>query len=231
MIAILSSLIAKDFEQKTGIKSIGLPPFEKLDPPVSTHADMLLSVINNNIFVFSEYFDLNRELFRNIPKDYNIKKIEKGCQSKYPNDIALNVLIIDKKVFCNVKHTAKEIVDYVIKSGYELINISQGYSACSTLVIGKNAAITSDIGVYKELLKRKIDALLISNEGIRLNGYNCGFIGGSSGCNDKVVYFFGQIEKHRDFVKIKEHLYKYGHTYSSVFFNELSDYGGIKFFF
>ncbi len=229
MVAILSSQVANEFYNKTNIDVISLPPYDKLDTPVSTHADMLVSIIDDNIFVYNEYYEANKSLFSSLDEKYKIVKVKKACDKKYPNDIALNVLIIGNKIFCNIKNTAKEILEYAEKNGYELINISQGYSACSTLVIGDKSAITADKGVYKALLKENIKTLLITNDTIKLQGYNCGFIGGCGGAYNKKVIFFGEIENHPDFDKINDFLSGENCTYISVSNGDVYDFGGIKF--
>ena len=101
MVALVSSLVAEEFKNKTGIETISLPAYACLDTPVSTHADMLLSVIDNNIFIYKDYYLENEHLFSPLQTKYNIIKVEKECKSKYPFDVALNVLIIDKKILIN----------------------------------------------------------------------------------------------------------------------------------
>ncbi len=231
MIAVLSNLISEQFEKSTGIKALSLKPYSKLDAPVSTHADMLLCVIDNTVFCYKEYYLENIDLFNTIEQEgYNIIKVEKECSKKYPNDIALNALVIDKKLFCNEKYTANEIIEYAKNNDYKIINVNQGYSACSTLVVDKAYAITADAGMKIALEKENINLLFISGEGIKLPGYNCGFIGGSGIVIDDKAYFFGNIKKHHDFEKMKKIFDNKKIGIFEIIPNDVCDFGGVKIF-
>ena len=70
-----------------------------------------------------------------------------------------------------------------------------------------NSIITSDEGIYKEVIKHGIDCLLIQKGHIDLFELNYGFIGGCSGLISKnKIAFLGDITKHPDYIKIKEFL-------------------------
>lgn len=228
MVALLSQDIALEFEKATGIKAIALPKYEKLDDPVSSHADMLVCVLEDHIFFYSDYYDKNKEIFKKI-SGYKIVLVEKECKSKYPNDIGLNVLVIGKKIFCNVKNTASEILALAKKDNYEIIDVKQGYSACSTMVLDENHAITGDNGMCKVLINSGIETLLIDPKEIRLDGYNHGFVGGSVGVLDKNAYFFGEIKALSDGEKMIKFLKKTGIEEKYISKNQLFDFGGIKF--
>lgn len=231
MIAVLSHLISEQFERCTGIEALPLKPYLRLDVPVSSHADMLLCVIDRNVFCYRDYYLENIGLFNKIEKEgYRIIQIEKECSKKYPNDIALNVLVIDKKIFCNKKHVAKEILNFADENDYRIINVKQGYSACSTFVVDKTSAITADRGMKIALEKEKIDVLLISSKGIKLTGYNCGFIGGSGVVIGDKAYFFGNLKNHPDFEKIKKALDNKKIQIKEIIHGDLCDFGGLKLF-
>lgn len=229
MYAVLSEQIAKIFEEKTKIKVIPMPPFEKLDAPVSSHADMLICVIENNIFFYREYYELHKDRFKVLEAQYNIILVDKPCSSKYPLDVGLNVLVIGKRIFCNKKFVANEILSLAEKLNYQIFDVKQGYSACSTLVINESSAITGDKGMYIALKNEGIDVLLISPEAIALEGYNHGFIGGSGGIFESTAYFFGEIEAIEEHKAIIYKLEKSGCKIVSVLSKNLFDFGGIKF--
>jgi len=160
MIAVLSHLISEQFEKATGIKALPLKPYQRLDAPVAAHADMLLCVIEKNLFCYKDYYQENIGLFNKIEKEgYKVIQIEKECNKLYPKDIALNVLIIGNMLFCNKKYTASEILEFAEKNKYIIINVNQGYSACSTLVVDKKTVITADIGIKRALEKENIEPL------------------------------------------------------------------------
>ena len=231
MIAVLSNMFNKEFEECTKIPSLSLNAFDKLPLPTSSHADMLLFLIDKTVFCYNDYYMINEDVFREVEKlGYEVIKIKKECKGTYPEDIALNVLLIGKRIFCNTKHTAKEILDYASSHNYQIVDVKQGYASCSTLVINESLAITADAGMRKALERKNIKVLQISDKGINLNGYNCGLIGGSAVTINKTVYFFGSIQKHSSCEKIKEFLYENNYSYFEIGSKEVYDYGGVKIF-
>lgn len=229
MLAALSKQIANEFAEKTGIESLSLEEYSRLDTPVSSHADMLICKIENTVFCYEDYYLDNKSLFEKIENNYKVVKVSKKCSKDYPNDIGLNALVIGKTVFSRLDFCAKEILDYARENGYKLINVNQGYSACSTLVLNQRSAITSDISIYNALINEGFDALLIVSKGIELKGYNCGFIGGAGGVYNNTAYFFGDISLHQDFSKISSFLKEYNCKIVSILSGGVYDFGGIKF--
>ena len=232
MIVAISCLISEKFEKITGIKTCSLKPYNRLDLPVDTHADMLMCVIETNVYCYREYYEQNLEAFESI-KDlgYNVITINKECGSMYPNDVALNALVVGKKIFCNIKCIAEEIIAFAKQSGYKIIDVKQGYSACSTFVVNEKQVITADSGMQKALESEDIKVLLISSAGIKLSGYNCGFIGGSGFAYNNNAYFFGNIKAHPSYNKIKNLFDESNVNIVELSSNDLYDYGGAKLFF
>lgn len=229
MIALLSTQVANEFAKKTGIEVLALKEYRRLDTPVSSHVDMLICKIENTVFCYEDYYLENRSMFEKIENNYKVVKVSKKCSRKYPNDIGLNALVIGKKIFSRLDSTAKEIVDYAEENGYKLVNVNQGYSACSTLVLNEGSAITTDISIYKALINEGCSALLVTSEGIELKGYNCGFIGGAGGVYNNTAYFFGDISLHCDYSRILSFLEENNCQIKSILSGGVYDFGGIKF--
>ena len=114
-----------------------------------------------------------------------------------------------------------------------MINVKQGYTNCSIAVIDEHSAITSDKGLYKALISKKIDTLFldyIPNIKLYSNGEYSnknGFIGGAiSRIGGNIVVFgdLGKIDREhkiRDFIKRR--------NLNIIDFEDLDviDYGGI----
>lgn len=231
MIVALSVDIASQFEKKTGIEVLPLNPYPSLDTPVASHSDMLICKIDNTVFCYEDYYLENKDTFLKISNlGYDIKFVSSECTKKYPNDIALNVLIIGKKIFCYKKNTAPEILEYGINNEYEIIDIKQGYSACSTLVLNENSAITGDLGVAKALKNHGIEVALINTSNIILSGYNSGFIGGASGVIGNTIYLFGPCEILKDNEEAISLIKAHNFQVVSILHDQVYDFGGIKQF-
>ncbi len=136
---------------------------------------------------------------------FKASDIEAKLSDKYPCDVLLNVASLGNTLICNPSTCAKEILDYANKTGMNVIKVKQGYTKCSTLIVNDHAIITEDEGIYKTVLEsnQSIDALLIKKGYVSLPGYDYGFIGGASVVIDKNVFFFGAIQNHPDYDKIK----------------------------
>lgn len=228
MKALVNYKIAEEFERKTGIEAIALNPYTRLAKPVASHPDMLFCVLDKTVFCYKDYM-LENNLCDVVSREgYSINFVSNTCSMEYPNDIALNVLVMGKDLLCNTRHTAPEILDYAKKHGYCVHNVNQGYSACSTLIIDENTAITSDMGISSAIKSLGKKVLIIKNEDIVLPGYDCGFIGGASGKIGESVYFFGDIDTLQDGKTIFNLLREKNLSIKSISSGRVYDFGGIK---
>ena len=228
MKALINHKIAKEFFRTTGVETVELLPYDRLDAPVSAHADMLFCVLDNTVFCYFDYvekYGLLDILKSNIS---NIVFVEKTCERKYPFDVSLNVLVMGKKLFANTKHVAKEILDFAYSNGYSVVDVKQGYAACSVLVLDEKNCITSDCGLASVLRQNGINVLLADNTGIELNGYNVGFFGGASAIIGKNVYFFGDASSLRESEKVFEFIKSCGFEVFSILSDRVYDFGGVK---
>lgn len=143
----------------------------------------------------------------------------------YPQDIAYNVAIAGKLMICSKKYTDTAILN--IWSN-EIINIRQGYSKCSILIVDENSFITSDDGIYKTLTGHNMNVLKIRTGHIELPGQNYGFIGGAAGKVAKnLIVFAGDIKKHPDFENIRTFCKNSGTDIYSLGKNTLLDIGSV----
>jgi hypothetical protein len=122
----------------------------------------------------------------------------------YPYEIAYNAALVGKFLFCYKKYTEKLILEQAEKKGITVIDIKQGYAKCSVAYVSENALITGDKQIYRAALDNGLDNLLVTNEGVMLDGYKNGFIGGASVKIGNKLCFTGDISVHRDYEKIKE---------------------------
>ena len=67
-----------------------LAPFSALSHPTHTHADMLLVSVKDKIFKHKDY-DISGDFI----------SITEPMSARYPNDVALNIAIVGKRVFVN----------------------------------------------------------------------------------------------------------------------------------
>ncbi len=185
------------------------------------HPDMLyFKMLSNKLLVSDKInFVHNLDTFKIVEKT----RTPQGA--KYPKDCVLNCFRAKNHLFCG-GYVAEEIVDECKRSKIEIIKVKQGYAACSTVKVTDEAFITSDTGIHCALIKHGYDALLVSNEGIKLNGYSNGFIGGCALVTENMVAFTGNIKKHKDYENIKAFTANYNKTIVNLNTDTLYDYGG-----
>ena len=191
---------------------------------LDSHTDILLHPLPNGDIVVDRD---NLEYYKNIFPDKNIIPSASILSKKYPKDILLNAFSFKNYLIHNLKFTDKVLLDYYKNSGYELINIKQGYAKCSCLVTD-DFIITSDGGIY-ESLKDFIPIYKINHGEIKLQNFNYGFIGGASGVLDKKVFFTGDFSYHSSYEEILKIIKKYDYEIEILSKDPIEDFGSIYF--
>ncbi len=190
--------------------------------PVCCHPDMSILRVGDTWICEKSAFSYYQKL---LP-DTNLIQGETVVFSHYPKDIAYNVLISGKTAAANFLYTDSAVKETLEKQGYELLNVRQGYAKCASVVF-KNAVITADTSIIKAISKKDIDVLFVSQGGVRLDGYEYGFLGGASGFAFGKLLFFGDITKHKDYEKIKAFTEKHEITIDYIENFPLTDVGTI----
>lgn len=169
---------------------------EKFNKNYNDHPDLSILKIDEDIYIESSVYNY----YVDNLSGFNLKKVD---VSNFKNgEIVLNIAKNKKYFFHNEKFTTKEIFEK-LKLNREYLKINQGYANCS-IICFENHIITSDEGVYKTLKAENIDVELVTNEGIILNGYKNGFIGGTCGfVSDDILLFYGDVTKYLDYDIIK----------------------------
>lgn len=167
-------------------------PCKSLYPAVCGHPDMQLAIIDNNNIVIHKH--MNNKIIQQLSSlGLNLIFSENELKENYPQDIILNSLIMGD-IFIHKINSTDPVLLKMVKDK-KLIDVKQGYTKCSTAVLGEKAAITSDLGIAVALTGEGVDVLTVPPGDIDLPGLNYGFIGGSCGLIDKSrLAFFGDLE-------------------------------------
>ena len=220
------------FTKETGIDTVPLKEYGKIPQTVSSHADMLINIIEGNVFCYGDYYEENKDIFGVAEqRGYKIIKCTPPISKEYPYDIGLNALVMGKRIFGKVKYLSAELKEYAEGAGYRLINVNQGYAACSTLVLDDNNAVTADTSIKKALEREGIRVTLIGEGSIALPGYNYGFIGGASLVINGKIYVFGNAKMLTDYGKIKAHADSLMMDIISISSGDVVDFGGGRVIF
>lgn len=169
---------------------------EKFNKNYNDHPDLSILKIDEDIYIESSVYNY----YVDNLSGFNFKKVD--VYNFKNGEMVLNIAKNKKYFFHNEKFTSKEIFEK-LKTNRKYIKINQGYSNCS-MICFENHIITSDKGVYKTLRLENINVELVTTEGIILNGYKNGFIGGTCGfVSDDILLFYGDVTKYRDYDIIK----------------------------
>ena len=191
---------------------------------LDTHPDILVHPLPNGEIVVDRD---NLEYYKKIFPDKNLIASQSKLSKKYPADIALNAFAFKNFFIHNLKHTDAVILDYYKNSGYELINIKQGYAKCSCLLTD-DFIITSDGGIY-ESLRDFIPIYKIDHKQIKLQNFNYGFIGGATGVLGKKIFFTGDFSHHSSHEEILKIIKKYNYEIEILSKDQIEDFGSIYF--
>lgn len=203
---------------------IPLPPFEKLPFPVNTHPDMLVADIDGTIFIHGEYI-AGQQILQALGVPFCVSG--KTVGGSYPDDVALNCFAAGRTFFAKLSSVSSEVKKHAEKRGFSLQNVGQGYTKCSSAVIG-DVVITADTGIYRTAKANGLEALLIPSYSIGIEVYDTGFIGGASGViAENTIGFFGNIDTFPAGKEIRSFLEERGFCVISLGEDALFDYGGI----
>lgn len=117
----------------------------------------------------------------------------------YPECAAYNAVCLGDYFIHNLRCTAPELLEEAETAGLKPVNVNQGYTRCSTVIVDRNSAVTSDKGIAKVLSGLAgISVLYISEGFIKLPGFSSGFLGGCSGIIEETLIFNGDLGTHPD---------------------------------
>lgn len=146
----------------------------------------------------------------------------------YPENVKFNAVCLDKYFIHNLKYTSPALLNEAQKRELELINVKQGYTKCSVVVVDGHSVITADDGIFRALSRYSdIDVLKIRQGFVKLSGFEYGFLGGASGRVGNEIIFNGNLAAHPDFDVICEFIKS--HSLEVKYFPEykLEDIGSI----
>ncbi|MBR2930857.1 MAG: hypothetical protein IKC32_06475 [Clostridia bacterium] len=214
-----------------GFRVITLPPCSTLSEPIASHPDMLIAKVKDELVTTSDYCEeaafAISEIYDEVRLKFHFTADSHG--KSYPDDVIFNSLPLGNRLFARLESLSPYLKELAEANGLELINVSQGYPACTTLKLSDEAVITADPGMEKLLSSYGIRVYRIENGGIQLPPYEYGFIGGAAGVFGGCAYFLGDASLHPSHSIIKEALDRESIKPIMLSDAPLTDLGGILF--
>ena len=217
-----------------GFEVLTLPPHPNLSEAVASHTDMLILSLGNEIISLAEYCDVAPYVFTDLydfvrKSGRRIYFTDDRLFPEYPRDCALNCLKIGEYLFVKADTCSRHIIEKADELRLQIVNVRQGYPACTVLRLDDRHVITADRGMARVMRDMGITVYEIENGGIKLSPHEYGFIGGAAGVYDGCVYFVGDPNSHPDSTNIIEACKACGLSAVSLCGGGLCDVGGIAF--
>ena len=203
------------------------PKMNMLEKPISCHADLSICMVSQKKAVCPPescaYYKLALGMY-----GFSVIEGKTNLGKHYPKDSAYNVCIVGNKCFVNTKICDPVLLETIYDEGKEIIHVPQGYTKCSICPIDENTIIAADDRICAEARKRGMECLLISNEGVHLDGYNYGFFGGACGMiSSNKLLVNGEISTLKSAEEIKKFLSERKIEIKSIKKGKVLDIGSI----
>lgn len=228
---IVDGRITYDLEKS--LLDYGIRVIKTLEHPlvysaISYHPDIMLHHIEKEYIIYAPQTHPVL-LMRLASEGFKLIEGDSVLTPKYPGSIAYNVARVGNLAFHNLKYTDPILRRELEARNVELVHINQGYAKCSISIVNHNSIITSDAGIAKIAESKGLEVLLIDSEdGIRLQGVDKGFIGGASGLVDCDKWLIsGNIDTLKNAQRIYDFLVDRNIEPVSLYGGEVLDIGSI----
>lgn len=202
--------ILTDYLQNKGYALEFIESSGVVDPAISCHPDIFLckmGIRSDAPVLFAENQDLGMD---------------------YPDDIAFNAACTGRYFIHNLSYTNGKLLQAARDMDMELIDVRQGYTKCSVVIVDEHSIITYDEGIVRACSSfPELEVLQVAPGFVRLDGYDTGFIGGCSGRVGNEVIFNGDLFAHPDFHRILTFIESRGLTCKWFADYKLTDIGSI----
>jgi len=209
-----------------GAQYIPMPDCDCVGDGLRGHADLCIAHLGGREFVVARNMrnKFQKLIYFLTENGAVIYESERTLGAKYPQDVPLNVCILDETVVCNTKYADPIILNSV----HKLIHVSQGYTKCSICVVDERSIITSDKNITSQLRENGYNVLEISAGHIALPGYDSGFIGGAAfKLSRNILAFSGSLDSHPDKNAILDFLSNRGISPAFLTDMEIFDIGSV----
>ena len=190
---------------------------------ISGHPDVFCCPVGNTIVISSALPSEITETFNT-----NIIKWVYGIKPNgftYPDSAIYNAVVTDNLLIHNLSITDPMILQ---KAGTrKKIHVNQGYTRCNLLPLPEDKFITSDKGIFNVLTNEGLEVLYVNPDGILLDDFPNGFIGGVCGADGRNVFIAGSLSFYKEGQKIIDFLSIHSLTPVELYDGPLIDGGSI----
>jgi hypothetical protein len=227
MLIILDKKIPQEAKEKLAVLDtlMELETDGIVYPAISGHPDIYICK-TPEILVISP--NLPEKYIQQL-RDHGIKIMlgNKTSGISHPASIHYNATINDKYLIHRLEFTDSVILENC--HTLTKIPVKQGYTRCNLMLLRGNHYITSDEGIHKSLQRHGLQGIIVSPNGIILEGFPNGFIGGTMGVKDNKVYIIGKLSSFPEGRPLRIFIENLGYSIVELYDGPLVDGGGILF--
>ena len=213
---------------------ITVPLQSLVDARVSNHIDLSMFVDGLIFIHVSIAAEIKTQMLNYVNEKWYNQHVVVGNSeliNTYPQDIPYNAVKLERHFFHRLDKTERAILDWVQKNPDCIItHVNQGYTRCSSLVIGNRAVITEDAGLYQHYKSLDYDVLLIETGHVKLSGFPNGFIGGAGGNISNQLVLNGSLKHHPSEKDIKAFIKRQNYKLVELDDEPLEDCGSIFYY-
>jgi Family of unknown function (DUF6873) len=227
MLIIADKRIPKEAKQELSkyAKLVEMHSTGIVEESVSGHTDIFITEIDNRLLLAPQtpLHIINALKEEDIDFEYGKSLLS----NTYPKIAAYNTVITDKYLIHKLSITDEAIIDRCEDKTH--INVSQGFTRCSLIALPNNLFITSDKGIEKALLEKKLEVLYLNPTDILLPGQKHGFIGGCAGVYNNTLFLLGSLKYYAEGDIFLAFLQRHNISYIELYDGKLFDGGSIFF--
>ena len=212
---------------RQGIEPLCIPKSKHLHRELSGHPDLQFFLHDRVLFTHP---DCDPGFIESISEKIEIRQGKTSLRAEYPRDCPYNIACTGRFAFHRTRCSEKSILDYLASMEIPVIDVKQGYSRCSTLIVDGNSIVTSDTIIHRKALEHGLSSLNIRPGHVVLPGFAYGFIGGASGFDRESVYLSGRLDHHPDGKSIEDFIRMRGKRIVSLSEGPLADLGSFLIF-
>lgn len=171
-----------------------------------------------------------------VPDEYNdfltahkapFKPGTRSTVMQHPGEVYYSASVSEQFLVHHLQYTDPVILEnchYLNK-----IDVRQGYTSCSLILLKKGHYLTSDKGIDMTLEQKGLKGLYIPSEEIFLPGFQNGQIGGTMGLYKETLFIAGSLDHFGEGEVIRNFIQKLNYSVIELIEGPLTDYGGILF--
>ncbi len=192
---------------------------------ISGHPDIFFCKTPGGLIVApnlpEKYFKLLTE--NSIPYVKGISPVGNA----YPESARYNSLVKGRYIFQNPETSDTSIAK--LNPGHEIIPVKQGYVQCNLIALPNGSFITSDRGIEKSLIQRGLVVLFVNPSCIKLDSFEHGFIGGTCGLLENILFVCGSLKNFKEQACIESFTERAGVSIIELYDGQPADVGTIMF--